>query len=302
MPTTTVYVITVKFPDEYRSIAMKKQNSFNLRSFTSFSLVISTIVMSWSGFILYFAPPGRIANWTGWKIMLFTKAEWQAFHTIFSFMFFILFIIHLFFVNWKAFLTYFRSRIRKGLNRKRELFAAVGISLLFFTGTLASWAPFGTVMDFGETLKEGWDKKYESPAIAHMEEFTLLRLATVFAGVSSDDLLITLRDSGIVVRGQNARLKHIAADNGVTPARLYEILTRRYPGDEESHKYEVPSGIGKMTINMVASRLGKDPSVLTGILRDMGVSANGESTLRTVAVQLGISPHDLYSLLTGDRN
>jgi hypothetical protein len=279
---------------------MKKKNFFNLRSFTSFSLVISTIIMSWSGFILYFAPPGRIANWTGWKFMLFTKAEWQAFHTIFSFMFFILFIIHLFFVNWKAFLTYFRSRLRKGLNRKTELFAAAGISLIFFIGTLGSWTPFSTVMNFGETLKEGWDKKYESPEIAHMEEFTLMRLATVFREVSTEDLVSTLRDSSIVISGKNVKLKRIAADNGVTPARLYEILTRKYPADEGMNKYEVPAGIGKMTINMVASRLEKDPSALIGIIRENGVAAGGESTMKAIAGQLGISPHDLYSLLAED--
>jgi hypothetical protein len=68
---------------------MKKVPGFNLRSFTSFSLVISTIIMSWSGFILYVAPPGRIANWGTWKLMLFTKTEWQALHTIFSYLFFI---------------------------------------------------------------------------------------------------------------------------------------------------------------------------------------------------------------------
>ena len=103
----------------------KVKKGFSLRSFTSFSLVISTIIMSWSGFILYIAPPGRIANWGTWKLMLFTKTEWQALHTIFSYLFFIFFIIHLFFVNWKTFIQYFKSKIRAGLNKKWELAAAV---------------------------------------------------------------------------------------------------------------------------------------------------------------------------------
>jgi hypothetical protein len=69
-----------------RKMADEKRK-FNLRSFTSFTLVISTLIMSWSGFILYIAPPGRIANWGTWKLMLFTKSEWQALHTIFSYLF-----------------------------------------------------------------------------------------------------------------------------------------------------------------------------------------------------------------------
>src|SRR5512138_1216699 len=102
---------------------------FNLRSFTSFSLVISTIIMSWSGFILYVAPPNRIANWGTWKLMLFTKPEWLSLHTIFSYLFFILVIVHLFFVNWKTFLAYFRSKIKAGLNRKWELLTAMALTI-----------------------------------------------------------------------------------------------------------------------------------------------------------------------------
>jgi len=279
---------------------MKKKERFNLRSFTSFCLVISTIIMSWSGFILYVAPPGRIANWGDWKLMLFTKAEWQALHTIFSYMFFILFVIHLFFVNWKTFLTYFKSKIKAGLNKKWELVAAVIVSVAFFIGTLRSWTPFGPVMAFGEKVKESWDKKYESPEVAHMEDFTLIRLASGFKGVTPEELLSTLRDSSISVAGTDITLKKIAAENNVTPARLYEILTRRYLKNEKVNKSEAPSGVGKMTINMIASRLEKDPSELIKTVKENGIEANGETTMRTIADQLGISPHDLYTLMTGE--
>jgi len=279
---------------------MKKKERFNLRSFTSFCLVISTIIMSWSGFILYVAPPGRIANWGDWKLMLFTKAEWQALHTIFSYMFFILFVIHLFFVNWKTFLTYFKSKIKAGLNKKWELVAAVIVSVAFFIGTLRSWTPFGPVMAFGEKVKESWDKKYESPEVAHMEDFTLIRLASGFKGVTPEELLSTLRDSSISVTGTDITLKKIAAENNVTPARLYEILTRRYSKNEKVNKSEAPSGVGKMTINMIASRLEKDPSELIKTVKENGIEANGETTMRTIADQLGISPHDLYTLMTGE--
>lgn len=279
---------------------MQKKKRFNLRSFTSFCLVISTIIMSWSGFILYIAPPGRIANWSGWKFMLFTKTEWQALHTIFSYMFFILFIIHLFFVNWKIFLTYFKSRVKAGLNKKWELVAALIISVIFFIGTLRSWTPFGTVMTFGEKIKENWDKKYDSPEIAHMEDFTLIRLVGIFQEISPEELLSTLRDSSISVTGTDLTLKKIAADNNVTPSRLYEILNRRYSKNERINKSEVPSGVGKMTLNMIALRLEKDPSELIKTVMENGIEANGETTMRTIANQIGISPHDLYILLAGE--
>jgi hypothetical protein len=255
--------------------------------------------MSWSGFILYVAPPGRIANWGDWKLMLFTKTEWQALHTIFSYMFFVLFVIHLFFVNWKTFLTYFKSKIKAGLNKKWELVAAVIVSVIFFIGTLKSWTPFGPVMAFGEKVKESWDQKYESPEIAHLEEFTMIRLANSFQGVTPEELLATLRDSSIAVSGTDVTLKTIAAENNVTPARLYEILIRKYSKNEGISKSEAPSGVGKMTLYMIASRLEKEPSELIEIIRKNGIEADGETTMRTIADQLGISPHDLYTLFSG---
>ncbi len=278
---------------------MGKKKGFNLRSFTSFSLVFSTIVMSWSGFILYVAPPGRIANWGDWKLMLFTKAEWQALHTIFSYMFFILFVIHLFFVNWKAFLTYFKSKIKAGLNRKWELIAATVVSGLFFVGTLEAWTPFGPVMAFGEKVKESWDQKYVSPPIAHMEEYTITRLAEDFPETTVENIVKTLIDSNITVISVDYTLKQIADENEVTPSRIYDIVTSVYRQDSEAVSGQAPAGVGKLTLKNVAERLGKKPEELVEMLRENKIEVSEETTLRTIAEEMGISPRDLYSLLAG---
>ncbi|MFN8240595.1 MAG: DUF4405 domain-containing protein [Bacteroidales bacterium] len=277
---------------------MKGKKGFNLRSFTSFSLVFSTIIMSISGFILYIAPPGRIANWSDWKLMLFSKAEWQALHTIFSYMFFILFVIHLFFVNWKAFLTYIKSKIVSGLHRKWELAAATIITAIFFIGTLESWVPFGPVMTFGNNVKESWDKQYAAPPVAHMEEYNLEKILAEFPGATIDDLTKVLADSGITVAGRTDLLKKIAADNKTTPARIYGILTSRFKKDPAVNAAAAPSGVGRLTIKQVAERLGKPTEEIISILKENGVTATGETTMKTVADDLGLSPHDIYSMFS----
>jgi len=278
---------------------MAAKKGFNLRSFTSFSLLFSTIVMSWSGFVLYVAPPGRIANWSSWKLMLFTKAEWQALHTIFSYLFFILFVIHLFFINWKAFLTYIRSKVKAGLNRKWELAAATIVSAIFFIGTLKSWVPFGTVMAFGDKVKESWDKSHQSPPVAHMEEYTLSKISSDFQGITIEEIVKTLNDSSIKVKNPDATLKDIAAANKVSPSRVYDILTSKYKGKQAVDITETPSGVGKMTIKSVADRLGKTPEDLIKILKENGIDATEQTTMKSLADLLSISPHDLYSLLAG---
>jgi hypothetical protein len=273
-----------------------KRSKFNLRSFTSFSLVISTIVMSWSGFILYVAPPGRIANWGDWRLMLFTKAEWQALHTIFSYLFFILVIIHLFFVNWKTFLTYIKSKLKAGMNKKWELMTASLLSLLIFIGTLSAWTPFGPVMTFGEKVKGSWDSKYASPPVAHMEEYTLEKLTADFRDATPEELLKTLTENGIKVSGYDKLLKEIAADNKTTPAAIYEIFTLKFKKIE--NPASVPAGTGKLTVRNVSERTGTDVDSNIKKLKEKGIEANEGTTMREVAEKLGIAPKDVYLMLS----
>ncbi len=271
---------------------------FNLRSFTSFSLVISTIIMSWSGFILYIAPPGRIANWGTWKLMLFTKAEWQALHTIFSYLFFILFIIHLFFVNWKAFLTYFRSKIKSGLNRKWELLAALIVSIIFFIGTLRDWTPFGPVMTFGEKVKESWESDFKVPPVIHMEIYTLQQLSPLLDSVPPERLLKTLQENNIKVTATDISLKDIAAENNTTPSSLYDLLKSKHSGGESLNKPEVPQGAGRYTVLMAAKSSGKEVTDLLEKLKAKGVDATQETSMKTIADKLGVTPREVYLMLT----
>jgi len=276
---------------------MKKESKFNLRSFTSFTLVISTIIMSWSGFILYVAPPGRIANWGTWKLMLFTKAEWQALHTIFSYLFFILIIIHLFFVNWKTFLTYFKSKLKSGLNKKWELSSAIFISIIFFIGTLQSWTPFSPVMKFGEKMKESWEGDFHAPPVLHMELYTIEKLAIDLDSIAPTELIKALSENNIKVTGIDQTLKEIAAENKVTPSSLYELLSSKYKKHIGPVAGEVPQGIGKFTVGSTAKSSGKDLQVLIKILKDRGIEADEKTSLRSIADKLGLTPREVYNFL-----
>jgi len=58
------------------------------------------------------SPPGRYAHWVNWEIWGFSKESWQAIHTVFSYTFVILSVFHLFTINWKVFLSYFKKKSR----------------------------------------------------------------------------------------------------------------------------------------------------------------------------------------------
>lgn len=279
----------------------KEKKRFNLRSFTTFSLVISTIIMSWSGFILYVAPPGRIANWGTWKLMLFTKTEWQALHTIFSYLFFILFVIHLFFVNWRTFLTYFRSKIKAGLNRKWELLFSVIVSGIIFAGTLRNWTPFGPIMTFGENVKEGWADKFEAPPVLHMETYTLKQLTYLFDSIPVAQIEGALTEKNMKLKDTDTTLRQIAETNHTTPAALYNILAAEYNKPATGEKQgEGQQGFGKYTVQTVADKTGKTTAELISILREKGVEATPETSLRLIADKMGVTPKEAYSVLGGN--
>lgn len=254
--------------------------------------------MSWSGFILYVAPPGRIANWGTWKLMLFTKAEWQALHTIFSYLFFILAIIHLFFINWKVFLTYIKSKLKTGLNKKWELTASLVLSAVFFAGTIYSWVPFGPVMSFGDKVKESWEDSLESPPVIHMETYTLEKLSPLLDSVPPTSLLNTLNKKGIVAESTESTLKKIAEENNMTPSEIYKILVSEYNPKESSVTVSEPGGFGKYTVGSVSEVSGIGQDVLIRKLKEMGIEAKGSTTLKEIAQTLGITPREVYSRMT----
>ncbi len=254
--------------------------------------------MSFSGFILYVAPPSRIAYWHNWRLIIFSKEEWQALHTIFSFMFFILFVIHLFYINWKAFLSYIKSKVRAGLNKKWELASSIVISSIFFIGTLDSWIPFGPVMAFGTKVKNSWEKSYINPPVSHMEAYTIEKIAQMFQNVTVDDLLNLLDENNIKVARSDETLKEIGSKNKIAPAKIYEIISGRYGEAEIRSSTGAGTGMGKITLKQVAKEKGQDMTVLLTILKDRGIDATPQTTLKEIASKLGISAQEAYSILT----
>ena len=126
------------------------------RSLASFFLVISSVLILVSGIVLYIAPPGRYANFYGWKVLGLDKGQWEAVHTLFSYTAVIFSVIHLV-VNWQVLLNYLWDRAHKAHALKRELTIAVVITLVVGIGTVYNLPPFSTVMDWGEALSASWE-------------------------------------------------------------------------------------------------------------------------------------------------
>jgi len=97
---------------------MPASTKFHWKVFVSFYVVFSFLALAVSGIVLYVAPPGRVANWSVWQLLLLSKAQWQAVHTIVALAFLVAAGFHIYF-NWKVLVAYVKSKLQAGIRMKR---------------------------------------------------------------------------------------------------------------------------------------------------------------------------------------
>jgi hypothetical protein len=204
------------------------KRKFYWRSYVSISLLLSFIVIAVSGVVLYLAPPGRIARWISWIMLGFSRRQWEDLHTLFSYLFILLGIFHLFLFNWKLFFSYLRSKLTRKINRGRELVFAVATFVIIFVFTLAQWPPIYSVMDLGDTLSSGWAEKRGSPPVPHAEEMTIDEISSELMKTDPAVVLRKIAELGYSVDGGDQTLEAVAIQNGIAPSVLFTELSEYF--------------------------------------------------------------------------
>lgn len=267
------------------------KTKFSWRAFISFGLTYTIIILLVSGTILYVSPTGRYAHWVNWKIWGLTKEGWQALHTVFSYTFVILSIFHLFSVNWKVFLSYLKTNAQNRISRKLELLLSSILMIIFFFGIIYSIQPFKSVMDLGTYFTDSWEKAEEMPPVPHAELLTLTELAEQMKIQSVDEIAMKLKNHGIAFEDTNKQtLKDIAEKNNTTPIELYNQIKQNPDSPKPG------SGIGKKTIEVIATEVGKSTEEVMQILKDNHIDAQKGQTLKEIGDNNNIPPRDIYEL------
>ena len=193
---------------------------FYWRAFVTFYIVLSFLVLGTSGLVLFVAPPGRIANWSYWSLGALSKAQWQAVHTIFSFLFVAAGAVHIYF-NWRVILGYIRSRLGEGMKRRNELLAASGVGLAIVAATVTGLPPFSTVVDFGEDAKNSWATPQTEPPVPHAEAWTVAKFSET-TKVPVEQAVANLEQAGIAVAdAQKTTLLDLSRAHDMTPQQVY---------------------------------------------------------------------------------
>ncbi len=271
---------------------MKK--SFSWRVFISFGLLIALVMMLVSGVVLYISPPGRVANWTDWRMLGLTKRGWQHQHIIFGFAFLILSMFHLFVINWKAFFSYLKSKTTEGLKSPGELLTIIILSVLFSIGTYYGIQPFSAVIKFGDAISGSWERQEKQAPVPHAELMTLTELAEQPSlGGDPAALKSKLEKAGLKVTSLDQTLAEIATSNGKTAEQVYEFIA---PAKTEGHKLQV-QGFGKKTLQDIADEAGVSATSLQLALRQKGIESKIDTPLKSIAEKNKLEMNELRRIL-----
>jgi len=130
----------------------KQKERFHWRSLVSFVLTLSFVMMSWSGIVLYLAPPGEEARSTGWQFWQLGRDGWIAQHLTSSTVFLLFALIHIY-LNWQPMWSYLHSKAIKGLRRRWELAIAVLLVVIVIIATIWNLPPTSYLLNGSRHLR-----------------------------------------------------------------------------------------------------------------------------------------------------
>ena len=308
-------------------MSKKTNKQFNWKAFVSVLIAMSFIGMTFTGVILFVVPPGRIANWTGWTLLALTKRQWIGLHIWLSIIFMVASAFHVY-LNWKLFVSYFKSKVSKAFALRTEWILAMLICAAVFLGTLADLTPFSSLLVWNENIKHSWDNTQQRAPIPHAELLTITELAEQVRDVDLDTMLTNLKAKGIEVESTDVVLGKLAEACNMTPARLYDLaLGQAAPGrghgaqgrggrgiaapggglgrhtdtqdgaGPDSDRGGLSRGLGWMTLKEYCDQLGLDVNTTVKKLQDAGFKAGPDMTIRAIADTTGVHPSQIRTII-----
>lgn len=274
---------------------MTSPSKFHWKVFVSFYVVFSFVVLALSGIVLYIAPPGRIANWSIWRLALLSKAQWQAMHTIVATLFLVAASFHIYF-NWRVLMAYLRSKLHEGLRMKRELLAASAVAVLILVFTLLSVPPFSSVMALGEDIKNSWSSTASEPPVPHAELLTIEKLAETVK-IPVDAAMANLARQGIPADSPQVTVQQLATRYALTPQQIYQHIQ-----GENAKPVINPAaggGWGRINVQQACERYGVPLDIGLQRLQAAGINATATMMIKDLATAQGKTPIDIANVIAG---
>lgn len=264
----------------------------NLKRITSLTMLLSMIVMTFTGIILFITPPGRVANWANWELLGITKELYGELHTTFMVLFIAATILHIYY-NWKPMTSYMKNQARQMIVFTREMVVSIVVTVVFIIGTVYSIPPFSSFLDFGEGIKDSWEKDYGTAPYSHAELSSLKSFCKKlgFDLEKSKEIL----DKNNIKFEDEQSLSQIGKNNGVSPQFIYDLLKKNF--EKSGEKIVQLTGLGKKKVKDVAETLGMSTGEFIGKLKKLGIDAKPDDKFKEAAEAHNLSPTDIMTKL-----
>jgi len=263
-----------------------------LKKITSLTMLLSMLAMTYTGIILFITPAGRVANWANWQLLGLSKEQYGQIHSTFMVLFIIATILHVIY-NWKPMTSYMKDKAKKMVVFTKDMIVAVSLFLVFLLGTIYEVSPFSNFLDFGEEIKDSWEKDYGTAPYSHAELSSLKSFCKKldFDLEKSKEILKT---NGFVFQ-EDQSLSQIAKVNKVSPKFIYDLLKMNF--EKDGRKIVELTGLGKKKVKDVALTLKISTQEFISQLKDLGIEANENDKFKQVAEKYDLSPMDVMEKL-----
>ena len=271
-----------------------------LKVFTSFIMTWIFLAISISGLALYLSPQGRIAHWIQWHLWGFTKTEWSELHIVFVTIFLIAGILHLFYFNWKAFINYFKKKIKRGTHHWYELATSLILFVILIGGTIWKIPPVFSIAALGENIKASYEIQKNEPPIPHAEDMTISEFSSKILSMTYDDAVERLKSNGFSVSGPDQVIAEIAELHDVAPSEILTIAK----GDQNT-EVEIPSysGYGRKTLGQVCSELHVPMELVIKRLNEAGITeTDSNQIIKQIAERYDHHPIAIIKIITGEES
>jgi hypothetical protein len=295
--------------------------SLQLRALTSVLIAMTFLALGMSGAILFLSPPGRVANWSDWRMLGLTKHDWTGLHVWFSVIFLVTAGFHIAF-NFRPLMNYFKDRFSRRIGLRWEWIVALGFCVALFAGVRAGLPPFSSFLAFNEQIKRSWEDPRGAAPIPHAELLSLQELAAK-AEVPLDTALQRLAEKG--VQGAHAEIvvTDLASRNDLSARRIYEIIQgvqsqgaggsgSRRGGEpaagksgESNHRAEAigvgwggGGGPGRITLTEFCASRKIDVKAAQARLEAKGIKLTSGRSLRDLAMDNGYErPYEIMEII-----
>jgi hypothetical protein len=264
----------------------------NLKKITSLVMLWAMLIMTYTGIMLFIAPPGRVANWSDWLILGVTKEQYGSIHITFMILFITATILHIYY-NWKPMTSYMKNKAKEMIVFTKEMIIATVVTFVFILGTLFEIPPFSSFLHLGESISDSWEKDYGTAPYSHAELSSLenfskklgFDIAKVEEILKSNNIKYDLKQS----------LSQIGKNNSVSPQFIYNLLKVHFT--KSGAKIVEISGLGKKKVKDVAVTLGISPAQFIAKLKELNIEAKADDKFKTVVENHNMSPIDVMSKL-----